>query len=71
MISDRWKAWIALIGSILTLIISSNLVPVPYNTWFSWAAALITGFLTWRVPNAGYEKSTPSDSYPSHRGNTD
>lgn len=51
MISDRWKAWISLVGGILTAMIGLDIIPTPYTQWFTIASAIVTAVLTYAVPN--------------------
>ena len=54
MISDRIKAWISLVGGILTALIGLGVIPTPYTNWLTIASAVITAVLTYSVPNADF-----------------
>jgi len=52
MISDRLKAWVALIGAMVTALLGLAIIPTgSWRTGLTIAAALITAFLTYAAPN--------------------
>ena len=55
MFSATAKAWIALLGSIITALLGLSVIPVVgvWHTVLTIAAAVITALTTYAVPNRG------------------
>lgn len=59
MILDRAKAWVALIGAILTALIASDVIPTEgrWHEWLTAASVVVTAVVTYLTPN----KEVPHD----------
>lgn len=55
MISATAKAWIALLGGIVTALLGLDVIPVVgvWHTALTIASAVLTGVVTYSVPNRG------------------
>lgn len=53
MILDRAKAWVALIGAILTALIASDVIPTvgSWHQWLTVASVVVTAVTTYLTPN--------------------
>lgn len=58
MILDRAKAWVALIGAILTALIASDVIPTDgqWHEWLTIASVITTAVVTYLTPNKEEEK---------------
>lgn len=55
MISATAKAWVALVGAILTALLGLDVIPVvgAWHTALTIASAIVTAVVTYAVPNRG------------------
>lgn len=61
MILDRAKAWVALIGAIITALLASGVVPVgSWQDYLTIASVIATAVATYGVKNKGVDESGAS-----------